>query len=146
MDLGEREIDHHLEWDKIAPAEYILANKTEGIDVLREKSNARIKESNSFQLIEKNAKRLKSQEEKTTYSLNYEVFKAANDSIEKAAKKFKEIGKDSTGLSVHYFPGQYERLQSDTSKFERIKDWHKQLKKDIHLFESVSILNFTVSP
>ena len=97
-------------------------------------------------MIESNAKRLKSQDEKTNYSLNYKTFKAESDYLDKRAKKFKEIGKDTTGLIVHYFPGQYENLQSDTSKFERIKDWHKQLKKDIHLFESVSILNDMQAP
>lgn len=146
MDLGEREIDHHLEWDKIQPAEYSLANKTNGMTILKSKSDSRIKENKSFQLIESNAKRLKIQDEKSSYSLNYKVFKAENDSLEETAKKFKEIGKDTTDLIVHYFQGQLESLKSDTSKFERIKDWHKQLKKDIHLYESVSILNDMQAP
>jgi carboxyl-terminal processing protease len=140
MDIGERELDHHLEWDKIRPADYILSNKTKDLDKIRSKSNARVKESKSFQLIELNAKRLKQQDDKTSYPLNYRSFKQETDSLEKVAKMFKEIGKDTTGLIVQYYPNQLISLQNDTSKFERIKNWHKQLKKDLHLHESVSIL------
>jgi carboxyl-terminal processing protease len=140
IEVGEIELDHYLKWDEITPSLITKSNKVTQLSGLQEKSGLRIQKDTTFSLIAEKALRLKREKSKTKFSLNIDQFRAQKERTELEAKKYDGIGKDSTGLSVTYLLNQLEAIADDSTKLERVKNWHKQLKKDIYLHESVMIL------
>jgi carboxyl-terminal processing protease len=140
IDIGEAELDHYLKWDEITPSDIISSETVKQLNNLKEKSGARIEKDSSFTLIAENAVRMKKQKDKTSFSLIFENYKAEREKSEAEAEKYNEAEKDSTGLMVNYLTDQLTSIEDDSTKLVRIKSWHKELRHDIYLHESVLIL------
>ena len=140
IDIGEAELDHYLKWDEITPSDIIRSETVKQLNLLKEMSGARIEMDSSFNLIAENAVRMKKQKDKTSFSLIFENYKAEREKSEAEAEKYDEAEKDSTGLMVNYLTNQLKSIEDDSTKLVRIKSWHKELRHDIYLHESVLIL------
>ena len=140
IDVGEKQLDNYLLWDEITPGTFNKSNVVSNLDNIRKKSAKRILVNPSFQLTEENAKRLKGLQDQTIVSLNLEEFRMEINKLDKEAKKFKEIGKDSTGLEISQLIVEIKEEENDSAKIERTENWHKKLSKDIYLFEATEVL------
>ena len=84
VDIGERDHDHPLPWDKISPVYYEKWNSYFDYDGTISSSNARMAKNKQLKLIEQNAKWIKKQMDNNDFSLNYKDYKKG---MEKAGKK-----------------------------------------------------------
>jgi len=87
LDYGERELEHHLEWDKISPQEFELYSNPTVLKEIEAASQKRINADPEFALIDEKAKKIKEIRDQTVVSLNFEKFRAYDQEIIEANKK-----------------------------------------------------------
>jgi len=138
IEIGERDSDNALPWDKINPAPYKPFKNN--FSAVIANSKKRIAESNEFKLMDENAKYLSERKDDNNYSLNMDKFKAEAAKIEAAAKKFKALGKYSSSLAFDALPEEKEQFKKDPPLAEKKKDWYESLSKDAYVNEAINVL------
>jgi carboxyl-terminal processing protease len=138
--VGEKEEDFPLGWDEI-PAALYDAETLKGLDKLKKNSSTRVKSDVTLAAIDKNAKRFKERRDETLYSLNLDTYRAEVEGIEKENETLKALEKEVEELSVASLKSDMESIDKDESKKARIEEWHKGLRKDMQLKETLSIMN-----
>lgn len=142
VDIGERELDHAMPWDEISPVDYKKWGKLKSdMDKIQKKSEKRVENNETFQTIDENAKRYKRLDDISVYSLNREQFMADRKKRKEESEKYKNILEEIPDLHVDPLSIQVEEMESDSTKRERIETFHKQLKKDIYLFEAINVID-----
>jgi carboxyl-terminal processing protease len=139
--VGEADTDYPMPFTSIQPVTYnqgvvSLAKMPEII----KRSNDRVKANPTFGLIADNAKRIKNQREATTYPLNMKEFKAYETKQKAELKKYDDIRKPIAGFKAYNMAGTLEAMGKDSSKIGRNTEWVKDVSKDIHLYETLSIM------
>lgn len=139
IDLGERDQENPLGWDKISPADYEIWDGYVDFETTIANSKGRMENNPYIKLIEENAKWLKEQQDETTVSLNYDTYKQAQEKARKKSDYFKNSEFDSKLT--------FESLQYETALFtkdsvlrEKRNRWHKNMAKDIYVEEAVNVL------
>ncbi len=141
IDIGEKELDHPMQWTEIAPATFNqYAKGVQNLEELKKLSAERVKKNITFSMIEENAKFLKQQRDKTSLPLNLEAYKANQEKIKEMNKKFEDIKKEIPELNPVLLKADKPRTESDTTYKKRSEEWLKELKKDVYLLESLAIL------
>lgn len=141
IDIGEKELDHPMQWTEIAAASYNRYPKgVQNLEELKKLSAERIKKNATFSMIEENAKFLKQQRDRTSLPLNLNEYKANQEKIKEMNKKFEDIKKEIPELSPALLKADKPRTESDTTYKKRSEEWLKELKKDVYLLESLAIL------
>ncbi len=143
LETGERENDYPLQWDKIAPAQYertpaYVAN----LDAIRSKSLARTQSDPAFQEIDRYAHELRAERDETLVSLRLKDFMAEQTVRSAESKKYKELFKPIDDLQVANL--KLDKLQlegAEEGKVGRNEDFIERVKKDLHLYETVQIVN-----
>lgn len=141
LDQGEKEQDYAMAWDEIAPASYKPLTPEYSVEKLKSGSENRIKNNPGFTMLNDFAKRLKKQKDNTVISLNFEKYVAEQKKNKEEAKKMDELDKEIPGVEVMTLKADLAKAESDTVKIAKTKDFHKALKKDIYLNETVAIIN-----
>jgi carboxyl-terminal processing protease len=139
IEVGERDSDNALPWDKIAPATY-KPFKNNFAPVIA-KSKARMAQNSEFKLLDESAKYLSARKDDNDYSLNITKFKADADRIENEAKKFKALGKYNSNLTFDALPYEKEQFKKDAALAEKKQDWYKSLGKDVYVNEALNVLD-----
>ena len=140
VDIGEKDEENPLVWDQIASASFSKWNGYGNYQDVIQKSAVRIEKNELFQLIEKNAKWVKTQQDKNVFSLNYEAFSSEIEKDETVADTFEVLDDYTNSLSFSSLPYERSKMKSDTILAEKRKRWKKALNKDIYLEEAVHIL------
>src|SRR5680860_739796 len=140
IDLGERDQSNPLQWDKISPANYKLWNGYIDYDQTIANSKKRMANSAQIKLIEENAKWLKSKQDETTISLNYDTYKNDEEKAKKKSDYFKTIGEYDSKLSFESLKYEEELFTKDSVLREKRDRWHKNLAKDVYVEEAVNVL------
>lgn len=142
IEIGEREYPHSLEWSQIAGLDYSQeVYQVKDIKGLSNRSAARIKANDQFTLISEQAKLLKDNRDKTSYSLNFEEFDAYLEAKDAESEKFEGLYKQELeSLLVSNLEVDLEAINFDESTKARNEDWIKGLKKDIYLEETLAII------
>lgn len=141
LEVGERDHDYPMEWNKIDEVDYSQSVASlDGLELWKKASAERIKKDETFQLVLQNARRLKDSREDTDYSLNLKAYSKEMDRLEKEAKKYEDMFKEIEGLSAKNLQADMEYINEDESRVERNKEWIKSVKKDIQINEVLSIL------
>ena len=140
LEMGEKELDNHLAWDEIEPAGYFKSSSVTNLENIKRKSKMRVDKIEAFNLMEQNARRFEKQRNETVVSLSMEKFREQLNILNEEAKKYKNIQKDSTGLTITQIDIDFEAMEGDTAKIERAKSWHGKLSRDIYLFEATEVL------
>ncbi len=130
-----------MTWDEIAPAAYTPLTLNYSLDKLKANSSARLKSNPGFTLLESAAKRLKKQKDSTIVSLNFDKYLAEQKRYKAESKKMEELDKEIPGLYVSAIKMDSIAIVGDTSKISKVKDWHKNIRKDIYLSETIAIMN-----
>lgn len=140
IDLGERDQNNPLGWDKISPAEfepwdgYIDYEQTIANSTRRMQANPQIK------LIEENAQWLKRQQDETVISLNYEKYRQEATEDKEKSQYFKSISDYDSQLTFKSLGYEQELFTQDPVLREKRDRWHQNLAKDVYVEEAINVL------
>ena len=140
INIGEKDYDNPLPYDKIEPADYEVWNGYLDYEKIIKKSMERMAKSEQLRLIDENAQWIKSRRDITTVNLNYESYKNELESRIDDTKKFDAIDNYDNKLRYESLPFEIELMKQDTTLVEKRKRWHKSLGNDIYIEEGVNIL------
>ncbi|MGB6152588.1 MAG: carboxy terminal-processing peptidase [Pricia sp.] len=140
IDLGERDQANPLKWDKISPANYKPWGGYIDYEQTIANSKKRMENSKQIKLIEENAKWLKSKQEETVISLNYDVYVSDEEKAKEKSKYFKTITDYDSKLTFESLKYEQELFTKDSVLREKRDRWHQNLAKDVYVEEAVNVL------
>lgn len=140
IDVGERDYDNPLPYDKIDAANYDLWDGYVDFDEAIAKSKARMAKSAQLALIEENAQWIKNRRDELEVTLNFDEYYAEIEKRKAETKQFDAIEEYDNKLSYKSLPFELALMQQDTTLREKRKRWHKNLAKDIYVEEAVNVL------
>lgn len=141
VDIGEKDQENPLPWDKIDAAKYDIWNGYVGYDEAIEASKKRMSQNEQLKLIEENAKWVKTQSEDSSYPLNYEEYAEEAEQEKKRAQEFDAIKDYRTNLTYNSLPYEEELFVNDTILKEKRQRWHESLSKDVYIEEAINVLS-----
>jgi len=139
IDMGERDIDNAMPWDKIDAANYKAVKSNFEAPIANSKK--RMAENEQFKLMDENAKFIFAKKDDNTYNLNVDKFKAKVAETEAAAKKFKALSDYKNNLTFDALPYEKAIFEKDASLAEKKKRWYESLSKDIYVEEALNVLD-----
>ena len=141
VDIGEKDLDNPLKWNKIDPARYDNSSKIFNYSQAVEKSKKRISENEYFSLIDQHAKLVKSNQDNKIISLDYNSYKEEQENLKSQSDKLKIIDEF---ISPYVFHWNESNQNIDSSYNDDIKEkrdrWIKVLEKDIYVNEAMNLL------
>ena len=140
VDIGEKDEENPLAWDQIASASFSKWDGYQNYQQVIEDSAARVARDTLFQLIDKNAKWVRTQQDKNDFSLNYKLFSDEIAKDESFADQFEILNEYSNSLTFESLPYELAKMKTDTLLAEKRKRWKKSLNKDMYVNEAISIL------
>jgi carboxyl-terminal processing protease len=137
----EKDNPDALPWDEIQKANYAPYNLQQyDLNAIQNASLQRIKESPSFNAVLDNQKLMEQANDKEV-TLNLKKYQEEEKKMQENSKKLEELRKNQKELSINFLPQDIKRIESDSDKLERRKQWGKLLSKDIYVNETVNIVN-----
>ena len=143
INVGEKDNDYPMPYTKISEVKYNQAVvDLKKLPKIAEYSKKRVEKNETFKLIAENAKRIKEQREKSEYSLSLKEYRANDAKTRESGKRFENMMKPIDGFFAENLQDDLTVLNSsgDSSKIIRNTEWLKDVKKDIHLFETTMIM------
>lgn len=141
MNIGERDLENPLKFDKVPAANYSHWNNYENFNEVIANSKKRIANSDQFKLIDSNSRWLRKAQDDTLVYLSLDAYKNDLESHKTESLKYKSIRDYTTNLT--YESPRYEKalLNKDSDLAEKREAWHKNLKKDIYIEEALAVLS-----
>ncbi|SDQ06342.1 carboxy terminal-processing peptidase [Flagellimonas zhangzhouensis] len=140
IDLGERDQQNPLGWDKITPADYQVWDGYIDFETAVSNSKKRLENNPQIELIEESAKWLKEQQDDNVISLSYDNYVSKQEEAKKRSEKFKSLRDYDSKLSFGSLKYETELFTQDSVLRERRDRWHKDLARDIYVEEAVNVL------
>ncbi|WP_190809894.1 carboxy terminal-processing peptidase [Flagellimonas sp. S3867] len=140
IDLGERDQENPLGWDKITPADYKIWDGYIDFETTVANSKARMAGNEYIKLIEENAKWLKEQQDETVVSLNYDDYKIREGKAKNRSEQFKSLREYDSKLTFESLKYETELFTQDQVLREKRDRWHKNLAKDLYVEEAINVL------
>ncbi|MFC7356639.1 carboxy terminal-processing peptidase [Jejudonia soesokkakensis] len=140
IDVGERDYDNPLPYDKIAPANYKIWDGYVDFDKAIQNSQERMAKSEQLALIDENAKWIKERREELEVTLNLDEYIDEIEERKSQTQKYKAIDNYDNKLSLKSLSSEIELMRQDTVLREKRKRWHENLAKDIYVEEAVNVL------
>jgi carboxyl-terminal processing protease len=141
VEIGERDQPNPLGWDKIKQASYSEMDYYDNYDEVISNSNARISKNKEFILIDKYAKWLKEGKDNTTISINFKSATKEQNKLDEKIKEFKDVFKHKSRLKFKATSEELAATKLDTILKAKREAWHKNLKEDIYIDESLNVLS-----
>lgn len=138
LDMGERDEESALPWDKIEPAKYNPMNVN--YENIIANSKRRIESNPNFKLIDENAKWIFERKDENIFSLNLNEFKKQMDIADTKIKKFKAISDYNNKLKFQSLPNEVALFEKDTLLKQKRERWHEDLQKDVYVDETLNII------
>ncbi len=142
MDVGERDYDHALPWDKIPSLDYSQnVFRLNHLDEIVNRSQERIEKDSAFIYINENARKIKEYSDKTLVPINIDKYNQWKETRKKEDEHFK--GKLNTvipGISVKNLEVDLLHIQMDSSRIGRNENWLKNIKKDQNVKEAILVI------
>jgi len=140
IDIGERDYDNPLPYDKIDAAKYNVWDGYIDYEETIQKSKARMAQNEQLKLIDDNAKWIKERRDEKEVNLNYNDYSAEIEKRKLETKRFDAIDNYDNKLSFESLPYETELMKQDTILSEKRKRWHKNLSKDMYIEEAIHVL------
>jgi len=141
VDIGEKDLDNPLNWNKIDPARYDNSSKIFNYSQAIEKSKKRISDNEYFSIIDQHAKLVKSNQDDKMISLDYKSYKEDQENFKLQSDKLKIIDEF---ISPYVFDWNESNQNTDSSYNDDMKEkrdrWIKTLEKDIYVNEAMNLL------
>ena len=141
LEIGERDLNNALKFDKVNQVSYKLWNNYANFNEVINNSKKRVGSNKYFKLIDSNAKWLKSTQEDTLIYLSLEDYKKDLEDHKNQSLQFDELKNFTTNLTYTSPLYEQELLNSDKDLAEKREVWHKNLKKDIYVEEAINVLS-----
>ncbi len=141
IDLGEKDQENPLPWDKIGAVPYTVFENYFDYDNTIQKSKDRMETNEQLQLIDQNAQWVKKIRDRESYPLNYDDYKAQMKLNEEEAKRFEKLSKYQTNLTFSSLPYENKLMAADSILKEKRNRWHKSLSQDVYIEEALNVLN-----
>ncbi|MDC0580294.1 carboxy terminal-processing peptidase [Bacteroidia bacterium] len=140
LETGEKEHEYPLSWDQINGVKYDKI-KTAVSDKVIKKSQLRIQNNSTFNLIEENAKRWEEQRENTSFPLKLSTYEAEEIKEKKEGEKFEQMGKDKIpSFEISNVPSDLVEINAEESRKKRNADWISSVEKDPYIYEALQII------
>jgi carboxyl-terminal processing protease len=141
IEVGEKDQENPLKWDKITPADYeTFINEDRFLGII-EKSNNRLESNPYVRLIDEQAKLIKQRQENSEYTLNYNDLIDQKEIEDYESEKFKKLNEFNNSLSFYPTKIDLEKISNDTVLVKKRERWEEILSKDIYIDEAVNILS-----
>lgn len=140
MDIGERKDSNSLPWDQIAKADFKPIKNQVDFTSLILNSQKRIQSNETFNVISKNAERLKKQSEDNRYSLNATTYSNQMKENKDLSKKLEDLDKNRKLLTVTNPKADLPSIQKDTASVTKNTEWIKLIKKDPYISEATNVI------
>lgn len=140
VDIGERDTENPLPWDKITPAKYDIWGGYVDFEETIKKSIARMRKSNQLRLIDKYAQWVKKRRDNTKWPLNYDKYRERVIVAEEDLKHFDVLDEYDSKLDFKSLPYEEAFFEKDTVLMEKRSRWHKNLAKDVYVEEALNVL------
>ncbi|WP_298898588.1 carboxy terminal-processing peptidase [uncultured Psychroserpens sp.] len=141
IDIGEKDQENPLEWDKIDAVDYNVWESYYDYDATIAKSKERMANNEQLKLIDANAQWVKKIRDREMYSLNYDDYKKALESNEEESKRFEKLSDYKTNLTFQSLPYEMKLMNKDSILKEKRERWHASLSKDVYIEEALNVLN-----
>ena len=141
MDVGERDLENPLGFDKVPQVNYSLWNHYANFNAAISNSKKRVAENETFKLIDKNARWLKKAQDDTLVYLSLDAYKEDLEKHKEESQKYKAIKDYSSNLTYNSPLYEQELLPNDKDLADKREAWHRNLKKDIYLEEAINVLS-----
>ena len=141
IDIGEKDQDNPLPWDKIDAVDYEFWGNYFDYETTISKSQARMVANEQLKLIDANAQWIKKIRDREAHSLNYEDYKKEIKLNEEEAKRFKKLSEYQTNLTFASLPYELKLMDNDSVLKQKRERWHKNLAKDVYIEEALNVLN-----
>ncbi|WP_178990366.1 carboxy terminal-processing peptidase [Winogradskyella schleiferi] len=141
INIGEKDQENPLPWDKIDAADYEVWGDYFDYDTTISKSKARMAANEQLKLIDANAQWVKKIRDRETYSLNYDDYKKEMEINEEEAKRFSKLSEYQTDLTFSSLPYELKLMDEDSVLMEKRNRWHKALAKDVYVEEAINVLH-----
>ncbi|UGS20802.1 carboxy terminal-processing peptidase [Flavobacterium cyclinae] len=139
LDMGERDEESALPWDKIEPAKYEPLQINYDNIILN--SNKRIATNTTFKLIDENAKWIFERKDEKVISLNLNDFNNELAVADEKLKKFKAISDYKNTYEFKSLPDELALFEKDTVLKQKRERWHEEMQKDIYIEETLNIIS-----
>ena len=141
IDIGEKDLENPLSWDKIDPARYNNSGKIFNYSQVISDSKERINNNEYFALIDEHASWIKSQQDDKIVSLDYLTYKGDLESSKSQNNKLKRIEEFESPYIFQWnnTNDKEDNLYNDDIKEKRDR-WIESLKKDIYVNEAMNLL------
>lgn len=138
IEVGEKDQENPLTWDKIEPTRYKQWGNQTNFDYALSQSENRLKDDPYIQIIEQQARRIESQQDNYVFTLNYDDYLIERDINKKITDKFSVLKDYKSDLTFEWLldPG----LPVDDTVNERKNRWIEALERDFYISEAVSVL------
>ena len=141
IDIGEKDQENPLPWDKISSARYIPWTNQIDYNLMLEKSEKRINENKYLNLVKEQAKWIKTQQNQFNYSLNYNKFISDRDDRVDYSKKFEVLDKFQSNLIFDWVANDKILIENDNELREKRNRWKENLLNDLYSPEVVNVLS-----
>lgn len=141
INIGEKDQDNPLPWDKIDAVDYEQWGNYFDYETTISKSKARMAANEQLKLIDANAKWIKKMRDRESFSLNYEKYRKEMELSEEEAKRFEKLSEYKTDLSFSSLPYEMKLMEQDSVLAEKRRRWHKNLASDVYIEEALNVLN-----
>ncbi|MFC2126846.1 carboxy terminal-processing peptidase [Bacteroidota bacterium] len=141
VQIGEREQENPLAWDKIKKANYNSLDYYENYDAVINNSKMRISQNKEFNLINEYAKWLKESQDTNEFSLNLKTSNKEQEKHQKRSEHFKDVFKHKSNIDFTSPLYELSLTKNDTVLKSKRVAWHENLTKDIYIDESLKVLS-----
>jgi len=141
IEVGERMKDYVMPWTEIGSVKYDNYQKLVGnINLLKRKSNLRIRNNDVFNEISKEAAWLKNQRDNTFRSLVLSTYEKEEKEIEEQTKAFDDLLKEIKTLTVKNLEVDKSKFEGNEEKEKINSEWLEDLNRDIYILEAINVL------
>ena len=140
IDLGERDQENPLPWDRISAADYEVWRGYEDFEAAIQNSQDRMSKNSQISLIEENARWVKEQQDENVVSLQFEEYRKDLEADRKKANYFKKLQEYDSHLSFSSLKYEKELFTKDAILREKRDRWHRDLAKDVYVEEAINVL------
>ena len=140
IDVGERDQDNPLSWDRIETANFTLWHKQIDFERILKNSQERLEANEYVKLLDEEARWISEQREDDTAYLDLKSYRKNKEDLKKKSKEFEALDKYDTRLKFSSLPYEQSLFTKDSILREKRDRWHKELARDVYLEEAIAVL------
>ena len=140
VDVGERDQDNPLAWDRIQAANFTTWNKQIDFERVISNSNERLKANEYVSLLEEEAQWIKQQRDDHTATLGLEEYRKEKEELRERTERFKKLNDYDSKLSFSSLKYEEALFTKDSVLREKRNRWHKELARDLYVEEAINVL------